>query len=101
MKPYNTIIRPIITEKSSNQQSLKRYTFAVKKRATKIDVKKAIKELYGVDVKEVRIIIAPSKTRMVKRGQLWIKRPLLKKAIVTLKGDKTIDPNKIKETKKQ
>jgi large subunit ribosomal protein L23 len=95
----NTIIRSLTTEKSSNLQATKIYTFEINKRSTKTDVKHAIKELYGVDVKKVKIIITPMKTRLVKGGNKMVKRPLSKKAILTLKDKKTIDPNKIKEPK--
>lgn len=99
MKDFQTIIRSLTTEKSSNQQIGGQYTFQVQKDATKVDVKNAIKAIYGVDADKVRIMTSPSKKRLVARGRFWTKRPLMKKAIVTLKGKKTIDPNKIKESK--
>jgi len=99
MKIYNTIIRSLTTEKSSEQQVGGQYTFQVSKDATKIDVKQAVKTIYGVDVDKVRIIRTPSKKRLIARGRQWTKRPIMKKALVTLKGKKTIDPNKIKESK--
>lgn len=71
------------------------YTFMVKKDATKISIKRAIKEVYGVDAKEVRVSILPGKTRLLKGKYEWPKRPMYKKAMVTLKDNKTIDPNKM------
>lgn len=100
MKVLSPIIRSLITEKSSLRQSTGKYTFLVHKNATKISVKKAIKEIYGVDAGKVTMMISPQKTRQIKQGRLWAKRPIMKKAIVNLKGKKTIDPNKIKEHKK-
>lgn len=76
-------------------QSHGQYTFVVKKEATKVSVKKAIKEVYGVEAKNVRISILPSKMRLLKGKYEWPKRPMYKKAIVTLKDKKTIDPNKM------
>ncbi len=99
MKNYSTIIQSIITEKSSAQQALGQYTFLVRRDATKIDVKMAVKAIYGVDAAKVRTIITPKKVRLVGRGREMTKRPLFKKAIVRLKGKQTIDPNKIKEIK--
>lgn len=99
MKSQSPIIETLITEKSSLAQSHGKYSFIVKKTATKIDIKNAIKQIYGVDAKSVRILIAPKKIRMLKNKYAWAKRPVIKKAIVTLKGKKTIDPNKIKEHK--
>ena len=81
MNQYRTIIRPVITEKASNQQAKGQYTFVVKKDATKVDVKHAIKALYGVDVETVRTSILPSKTRLIARGRELKKRPVTKKAI--------------------
>ncbi len=99
MKEYSTIIKPVITEKSSVAQTRGQYTFLVEKSATKIDIKHAIKALYGVEAEEVKTMIAPKKIRMIKGRHEWAKRPVMKKAIVTLKGKKTIDPNKLKGSK--
>lgn len=90
-----TIIQSYQTEKSSSQQGNKQYSFVVRKDSTKVDIKRDIKELYGVDVKEVKTMVMPKKTRLLRGRYEWAKRPVFKKAIVTLKGDKTIDPNKI------
>ncbi len=104
MKNYNTIIQSVLTEKSSRGQEKGQYTFVVSRSATKIDIKKAIKEIYGADVATVRTMINPEKTRYIKGRHLWAKRPVRKKAIVTLKGKQSIDPSKVggkksKETK--
>lgn len=101
MKKFDTLQKVIITEKSSTQQEKGKYTFAVKRDATKTDVKQAVKEFYGVDVKDVRMMVAPKKIRMIKRGKLYVKRPVTKKAIVTLKDNKTMDVSKIIESKKK
>lgn len=103
MKEFETIIKAITTEKSSLAQAAGRYTFLVRKSATKIDVKHAIKVIYGVDVKEVKMMLVPKKTRMLGRGRVWNKRPVYKKAVVSLKEGKTIDPSKLilKEIKKK
>ncbi|PIR55314.1 50S ribosomal protein L23 [Candidatus Peregrinibacteria bacterium CG10_big_fil_rev_8_21_14_0_10_36_19] len=100
MKTYSTIIRPILTEKSSMLQNGGQYSFEVRRDATKIDIKNAVKEIYGADVDKVTISILPKKTRLVGRGREITKRQVTKKAIVTLKAKKTIDPLKVKETKK-
>lgn len=92
--------KSIITEKASIlQASSGQYVFIVNRDATKIDIKKAIKEFYGVDVMNVRIIISPKKTRLVGRGREIEKRPVTKKAIVRLKNNQTLDPNNFKEPK--
>jgi len=89
----------VVTEKSSQAQEKNKYTFLVSREATKTEVKKAIKAIFGVDVDTVRTIVTPKKKRLVK-GHEIVKRPNYKKALVTLKNGKTIDPNKIEFTKK-
>lgn len=99
MQLHSTIIKSHTTEKSSDAQSKGKYSFLVSRDATKVDIKNAIREIYGADAATVRTMIAPKKTRLLKNRYVYAKRPVLKKAIVTLKGKATIDPNKIKETK--
>ena len=101
MKTLSPIIKPIMTEKSSRMQEGKKYSFEIIRKASKTDVKKAVEELYGVKAESVRIMLVPQKVRLLGRGREWTKRPVYKKAIVTLKGDKSIDPNKLKESKKK
>ena len=47
---YDIIKRPIITEQSMEQTEMKRYTFEVAKTANKIEIAKAIEEIFGVKV---------------------------------------------------
>ncbi|MGI5936649.1 MAG: 50S ribosomal protein L23 [Oscillospiraceae bacterium] len=51
--PYDIIIRPIITEQSMEDLDIKKYVFEVAKDANKIEVKKAIEEIFGVTVIKV------------------------------------------------
>lgn len=85
------IIRPIVTEKSSQAQEKGIYTFVVEKNATKIDVKKAMENIYGEKVKKVTMLYIKAKLRTVGRGKAFKKRPKIKKAIITLKGKKKLD----------
>ncbi|MFA6917244.1 MAG: 50S ribosomal protein L23 [Candidatus Gracilibacteria bacterium] len=101
MKDISPIIKSITTEKSSLAQANKRYTFLVRREATKIDIKKAIKELYNADVAKIQVSIMPKKTRLVGKGHMLTKRDKIKKATITIKGGKTIDPNKFKDSKKK
>lgn len=101
MKTYDVIIKPAITEKATRLGEKMMYIFYVDKRATKIDVKMAVKELYGQDVAEVKMAIIPSKKKIVRRSTID-KRPEMKKAFVTLKGKKKLDVSKIsKESPKK
>ena len=56
MVAQDIIIRPIITEKSMNGNAMKMYTFEVAKNANKIEIKKAVEELFGVKVAKVNTL---------------------------------------------
>ncbi len=100
MKALHTIIRPIVTEKATKLGEKFTYAFYVSRKATKVDVKKAVKEIYGHNVDTVRMIVSPSKTKLMRRA-IVDKRPPMKKALVTLKGRKKMDVTKVaKESKK-
>lgn len=101
MKGISPIIKSITTEKSSLAQSNKQYAFLVRMDSTKVDVKKAVKELYGLDVAKVTMSIVPKKVRAIGKGREFTKRNKYKKATLSLKGKKTIDPNKFKDSKKK
>lgn len=84
------IIRPIVTEKSMNEIPSKKYTFEVSKSAGKIEIKKAVEELFGVNVLKVNTMNVRGQLRRQGRTQGYT--PNWKKAIVTLTEDsKTID----------
>ena len=84
------IIRPIITERSMEGMSDKKYTFEVANSANKIMIKKAVEELFKVKVASVHTINMKPKTK--RRGYSVGKTSAWKKAIVTLTSDsKTIE----------
>ena len=83
------LIEPIITEASTAAAELNKYIFKVSRKADKIQVKKAIKELYAVTVSSVRMINVGGKKRM--RGRVEGKTASYKKAIVTVKEGESID----------
>jgi len=88
------IIKPIITEKmTALGEKLGRYGFVVDKRANKIQIKKAVKELYGVEVEEVNTMTyaGKRKSRFTKSGVLSGKTNSFKKAIITLAKGESID----------
>ncbi len=84
----DVIIRPVVTEKSVNlAQRENKYTFYVQKDANKIEIKKAVEELFNVKVLKVNTMIVKGKRKRL--GRFWGKTPDRKKAIVTLRpGDK-------------
>lgn len=84
------VLRPIITERSMDGMQAKKYTFEVAKSSNKVEIKKAIEELFGVKVKKVNTMNC--KGRYVRQGRQGGYRPDWKKAIVTLTEDsKTIE----------
>jgi large subunit ribosomal protein L23 len=88
------IIKPIITEKmTALGEKLGRYGFVVDNRANKLQIKKAVKELYGVEVEEVNTMTyaGKRKSRNTKSGVLTGKTNSFKKAIITLAKGESID----------
>ena len=87
---HDVIIKPIITEDSMARLAEKKYTFEIADGATKVDVKKAVEEIFGVKVEKVNTISMKSKNKRV--GYHFGKTSEWKKAIVTLTADsKTIE----------
>lgn len=84
------ILRPIITEESMQNIALKKYTFKVAKDANKIEIAKAVEELFGVKVAKVNTVSVRGKLR--RQGRFEGYTASWKKAIVTLTEDsKTIE----------
>jgi large subunit ribosomal protein L23 len=90
----NILIKPIITEKmTALGEKLKRYGFVVDKSANKLQIKKAVEEMYNVDVREVNTMrySGKSKSRFTKTGLISGKTKAYKKAIITIAEGETID----------
>lgn len=86
---YHAIIkRPIVTEKSTQMMQQNHYVFEVAIDANKIEIARAVEELFSVKVRRVRTFNILGKERRMgwRRGQ----RPSWKKAIVTLAEGQTI-----------
>ncbi len=86
MKDYDVIIRPHKTEKSTAEAAEGKYTFIVAEKATKIDIKKAVENLFGVKVLSVNTIRydGKKKTRRQASGVVEGKTASYKKAIVKI-----------------
>ena len=83
IKYYDVILKPVITEKSMNAMSLKKYTFLVHTEATKSQIKEAVEKMFEVTkVKSVNTMNLDGKNR--RRGAVVGKTAKTKKAIVTL-----------------
>jgi large subunit ribosomal protein L23 len=90
----NILIKPIVTEKMTAQgERYNRYGFVVDKKASKLQVKKAVEGLYNVSVDSVNTMIygGKRKSRYTKSGVIAGKTNSYKKAIVTLVEGDTID----------
>lgn len=89
MKPQEIIIKPILTEKSYVGIQNKVYTFLVNKNANKIEIAKAVEELFKVDVQKVNTIVVKGhrKEQNTKSGRTVGRTSDYKKAVVTLKSD--------------
>ena len=85
MTAHDIVIRPIITEKSMAGLGEKKYTFKVAANANKIEIAKAVEELFGVKVAKVNTMIVAGKEKRMGRYAGY--RPDWKKAIVTLTAD--------------
>ena len=87
---YDIIIKPIITEQSMEATDEKKYVFQVANDANKIEIKKAIEEIFGVKVEKVNTIRMEGK--MKRMGVHVGRRASWKKAMVKLTADsKTIE----------
>ncbi len=88
-KMYDTILSPVVTEKSTLNSEFNQVTFKVAIGATKPDIKAAVEGLFGVTVTSVNTIRMKGKVKRF-RGQLG-KRSDWKKAVITLKDGDSID----------
>lgn len=90
MTAYEIIKRPIVTEQSMDQMADRKYTFEVAPSANKIEIKKAVEEIFGVTVEKVTTINMDGKVKRM--GMNIGKRASWKKAVVKLtEKSKTIE----------
>lgn len=98
------IKRPLITEQSNDEIANGKYTFVVDKKATKVEIRKAVEKLFNVKVQKVNTMNYDGKKKRLRQGAQEGFRPDWKKAIVKIdmdphaesyleKGGKKIAPN--------
>lgn len=90
----DVLVKPIVSEKMTAQgEKLGQYGFVVAKHANKIQIKKAVEDLYGVTVESVNTMVysGKSKMRYTKGGIISGRSKSFKKAIVTLVDGDEID----------
>ena len=83
---YDVILKPVITEKSMEDMSAKKYTFLVHPEANKTQIKEAVEKMFeGTKVANINTMNLEGKTR--RRGMTFGKTAAKKKAIVQLTED--------------
>ena len=82
---YDVIIKPVVTENSMDDAQAKKYTFKVAVDANKTEVKKAVEEIFDVEVAKVNIMNVRGKKKRMGRNVGMTAAS--KKAIVTLTED--------------
>ena len=88
------LIKPLITEKAERlSEGLNQYCFVVHRKANKVEIRKAVEDMYGVSVDAVNTAVMPGKmkNRTTKSGILQGRVAAYKKAIVTLSEGEEID----------
>ena len=86
---YDSILNPLVTEKSTNLSEMNKVVFKVKSSANKRSVKKNIEKRFKVNVVKVNIINKQRRTKTVKGKKVKVQG--YKKAIITLKKGQNID----------
>ncbi|PWM72170.1 MAG: 50S ribosomal protein L23 [Bacillota bacterium] len=85
MTAHDIIIKPVLTEKSYGGIQDKKYTFVVAKSANKTEIKKAVEEVFGVQVEKVNTANVRGKMKRMGKNQGYT--PAYKKAVVQLRKD--------------
>ena len=88
-KHFDTIVSPVITEKSTIASENNQHVFRVRKEATKPEIADAVEKLFGVKVKAVNTLVTKGKNKRF-RGRPYT-RSDVKKAVVTLEDGHNID----------
>lgn len=90
MTPQQIIVRPVVTEKSTDLQGRNnQYVFEVAKAANKIEIRKAVELVFGVRVTDVRTMVVRGDFRRV--GKFTGRQRAWKKALVTVHAGDAID----------
>ncbi|MCY0900029.1 MAG: 50S ribosomal protein L23 [Firmicutes bacterium] len=89
MNPYDVLLRPVITEASTDAMALNKYTFEVDPRANKVQIRQAVEEIFKVRVTKVNTLWTPAKPKRRGTSRGYTSRG--KKAIVTLAPGDSIE----------
>ena len=91
MDARSVIIRPVVSEKSYDLIEGNVYTFVVHPDANKTQIRQAIEQIFSVRVLKVNTLNRKGKRMRSRRTGTFSSRPTIKRAIVTVHGDDTID----------
>ena len=86
---YDTILSPLVTEKSTNLSEINKVVFKVNSSADKKSIKKSIEKIFKVNVIKINIINKQSRIKMTRGKKSKVRG--YKKAIITLKKGQNID----------
>jgi len=88
---YDIILRPIITEQSMEHLDLKKYVFEVARDANKIEIGKAVEEIFGVEVDKVTTLNMKGKEKKTGRYPAGYRKSWKKAVVKLTDGSKTIE----------
>lgn len=86
---YKVLMHPVVSEKSAGMAQQGKYVFSVEKNTNKIEIKKAIQNVYGVRVIDITTVVMYGKRKRF--GRIAGRRSSWKKAVVTLAAGQSID----------
>ncbi len=89
--PRDIIIRPVVSEKSYASYDENVYTFIVAPNANKIEIRKAVEQIFNVRVTNVNTINRKGKRKRNRRSGEWSTRANEKRALVSLRDGDRID----------
>ncbi|RMH13886.1 MAG: 50S ribosomal protein L23 [Planctomycetota bacterium] len=89
MEAAYVIKKPVLTEKSTVDMEVGRYSFEVDRRATKTQIKEAVEQLYGVKVTGVQTLLTKQREKRTRFG--YVRQAPTKKAIVRLREGDVIE----------
>ena len=88
MNASEVLLRPVLTEKTTEMQESGRYTFEVARAATKLQGKRAVEEAFDVDVVKVNTMNVKGKRKRF--GPKFVAQRPRKKAVVTIASGQSI-----------
>ena len=91
MKTNLIVLKPVFTEKTLQQQEVGKYTFVVKKDATKGQIEASFEAVFGIKPLSVNTVLAKGKLKTDWKKRLPIKKSDLKKAIITVDKNTKIE----------